>query len=124
MKTLMKTTQPTFGIIITALRRSIAFYSGLFLSIACLCFLTACGHRGGTDSATGTGNSRQNAQQDARRQLDRLYKSYDVVDENTEMTSSHHVHDESKKFTSGHTDYEVQTWRCIMRVKNAVPESH
>jgi len=89
----------------------------------CLCLLYASGHHGGTDSVTGTGNTSENARQDAQRQLERLYKSYDVVDANTELIGSKQEHDESQRFKTGQTDYETQTWRCIMRVKNAVPHS-
>lgn len=117
----MKKTKSLFGILTTAMRHLAPICACLFLSVVCLCLISACGHNGVTDSATGTGNSRENARQDAKTQLDRLYKSYDVVDENTEQTGSHFVHDESKRYTSGTTDYEVQTWRCIIRVKNAVP---
>lgn len=96
----------------------------------CLCLLYAFGHHGGTDSATGTGSSAADAANDARCQLDRLYKSYDVVDESTERTGletsggTHQFGQWSPINGSENPIHFKETWRCIMRVKNAVRQSN
>ncbi len=90
--------------------------------LAGLCFLTACGSKQSAE-ATGMGNSRETARQDAIRTLDRKYASYEIVDENaSDWVSGHAQVKDPDRFGRGATTQEqVRTYKCSIRVKNAVP---
>lgn len=74
------------------------------------------------------GNSREAARQDAIRTLDRKYASYEIVDEDaSDWVSGHAQVKDPDKFSMGGRDghattqEQVRTYKCSIRVKNAVP---
>lgn len=127
MKAFMKTLKSLFGILTVTLTPCLRVRAAFLSLLAGLCFLTACGSKK-SDEATGMGNSRESARQDAVRTLDRKYASYQIVDEDaSDWVSGHAQVKDPDRFSMGGRDghattqEQVRTYKCTIRVKNAVP---
>lgn len=123
IETSMKITKALFGILTATLAVLLRARVALLGLMVGLCFLTACASKR-SDEVTGMGSSGAAARQDAIYALDRKYASYEIVDENGSdwvSGTAQHQDPDSVSLTQGKITEAVRTYKCTIRVKNAVP---